>query len=185
MTGQRRVTTRTQPCDGAQARKRLADARLFLELAETVDDASARESLGVSAANAVLAALLANAHAARTIATRRSLWRRCSRAATMRRKRSGGSWPSRVRPHHGLARELRARDPPSPEARGVRRSGRQPHRVTPYRQPAYFAYAAQMRLTKHTRTRPLTHRAQERRHIQALLRALCQTRTGDPFLRWT
>jgi hypothetical protein len=59
MTGQRRVKTRTQPCDGAQARKRLADARLFLELAETVDDASAPESLGVSAANAVLGAIAA------------------------------------------------------------------------------------------------------------------------------
>jgi hypothetical protein len=36
MTGRRRVKTRTQVRDAAQARKRLADARLFLELAETV-----------------------------------------------------------------------------------------------------------------------------------------------------
>jgi hypothetical protein len=59
MTGRRRVKTRTEACDAAQARKRLADARLFLELAETVDDASAAESLGVSAANAVLAGIAA------------------------------------------------------------------------------------------------------------------------------
>jgi hypothetical protein len=59
MSGRRRVKTRTQTCDAAQARKRLADARLFLELAETVDDAGAAESLGVSAANAVLAGIAA------------------------------------------------------------------------------------------------------------------------------
>ena len=59
MSGWRRVKTRTQACDAAQARKRLADARLFLELADTVDDANAPESLGVSAANAVLAGIAA------------------------------------------------------------------------------------------------------------------------------
>ena len=59
MSGRRRVKTRTQACDAAQARKRLADARLFLELADTVDDANAPESLGVSAANAVLAGIAA------------------------------------------------------------------------------------------------------------------------------
>lgn len=59
MSGRRRVKTRTQKCDVAQARKRLADARLFLELAETVDDAGAAEWLGVSAANAVLAGIAA------------------------------------------------------------------------------------------------------------------------------
>jgi hypothetical protein len=59
MSGRRRVKTRTQTCDAAQARKRLADARLFLELAKTVDDSGAPESLGVSAANAVLAGIAA------------------------------------------------------------------------------------------------------------------------------
>jgi hypothetical protein len=53
------VKTRTQRCDTAQARKRLTDARLFLELAETVDEAGTAESLGVSAANAVLAGIAA------------------------------------------------------------------------------------------------------------------------------
>ena len=37
MSGSRRVKTRTQPCDARHARKRLADARKFLELADTVD----------------------------------------------------------------------------------------------------------------------------------------------------
>jgi hypothetical protein len=59
MSGRRRVKTGTQRCDAGQARKRLADARLFLELAETVDDVSAPESLGVSAANAALAGIAA------------------------------------------------------------------------------------------------------------------------------
>ena len=59
MTDRRRIKTRTQSCNAAQARKRLADARLFLELAENVDDAGAPESLGVSAANAVLSGIAA------------------------------------------------------------------------------------------------------------------------------
>jgi hypothetical protein len=59
MSGRRRVKTRTQTCDAAQARKRLADARLFLELAETVDDVGNPESPGVSATNAVLAGIAA------------------------------------------------------------------------------------------------------------------------------
>jgi hypothetical protein len=59
MSIRRRVKTRTQECDAAQARKRLADARLFLELAETVDDARDADSLSVSAANAVLAGIAA------------------------------------------------------------------------------------------------------------------------------
>jgi hypothetical protein len=59
MSRSRRVKTRTQRCGTAEARKRLTDARLFLELAETVDDARTAESLGVSAANAVLAGIAA------------------------------------------------------------------------------------------------------------------------------
>lgn len=59
MSGRRRVKTRTQACTAAQARKRLADARAFLELAETMDDRSAPESLGVAAANAVPAGIAA------------------------------------------------------------------------------------------------------------------------------
>ena len=43
----------------AHARKRLADARKFLELAETVADANEPTSLGVSSANAVLAGIAA------------------------------------------------------------------------------------------------------------------------------
>jgi hypothetical protein len=59
MSSRRRVKTRTQRCDAAQAPKRLADAGAFLKLAETVDETSAPESLGVSAANAVLAGIAA------------------------------------------------------------------------------------------------------------------------------
>ena len=59
MSPARRVKTRTQPCTREQARKRLADARKFLELAELVDDGSESASLGVSAANAVLAGIAA------------------------------------------------------------------------------------------------------------------------------
>jgi hypothetical protein len=59
MTPARRVKTRTQPCTLEQARKRLADARKFLELAEVVDDESETAALGVSAANAVLAGIAA------------------------------------------------------------------------------------------------------------------------------
>jgi hypothetical protein len=55
----RRVKTRTQSCTPEQARKRLADARKFLELAVLVDDDSEPASLGVSAANAVLAGIAA------------------------------------------------------------------------------------------------------------------------------
>ena len=43
----------------AHARKRLADARKFLELAEMVADPNEPTSLGVSAANAVLAGIAA------------------------------------------------------------------------------------------------------------------------------
>jgi hypothetical protein len=53
------VKTRTQPCDAAQARKRLGDARAFLELAELVDDDAPSESIRASAANAVLAGIAA------------------------------------------------------------------------------------------------------------------------------
>lgn len=59
MSARRRVKTHTQPCDAAQARKRLADARAFLDLAELVDVGAPPESLGVSAANAVLAGIAA------------------------------------------------------------------------------------------------------------------------------
>ena len=59
MSGSRRVKTRTQPCDARHARKRLADARKFLELADTVADPDQPTSLGVSAANAVLAGIAA------------------------------------------------------------------------------------------------------------------------------
>ena len=59
MTSRRTVKTRTQSCGAAQAQKRLADACIFLELAETVHDASAPQSLGVSAANAALAGIAA------------------------------------------------------------------------------------------------------------------------------
>jgi hypothetical protein len=55
----RRVKTRTQPCTADQARKRLADARKFLELAELVDDEPESTSLGVSSANAALAGIAA------------------------------------------------------------------------------------------------------------------------------
>lgn len=54
----RRVKTRTQVCTAAEARKRLADARAFLDLAETVDDAGS-VAPGVAAANAVLAGIAA------------------------------------------------------------------------------------------------------------------------------
>ena len=56
MTPARRVKTRTQPCTPEQARKRLADARKSLELAELVDDDTDTAGLGVSAANAGIAA---------------------------------------------------------------------------------------------------------------------------------
>lgn len=46
MSARRRVKTHTQPCDAAQARKRLADARAFLDLAELVDVGAPPESLG-------------------------------------------------------------------------------------------------------------------------------------------
>lgn len=59
MSAGRRVKTRTQPCTPEQARKRLADARKFLELAELVDDEADTAALGVSTANAVLAGIAA------------------------------------------------------------------------------------------------------------------------------
>jgi hypothetical protein len=59
MSSARRVKTRTQPCTADQARKRLADARKFLELAELVDDEPESTSFGVSSANAVLAGIAA------------------------------------------------------------------------------------------------------------------------------
>jgi hypothetical protein len=59
MTPARRVKTRTQPCSGDQARKRLADARQFLELAELASDDTETASFGVSAANSVLAGIAA------------------------------------------------------------------------------------------------------------------------------
>jgi hypothetical protein len=59
MTPARRVKTRTQPCTDDQAGKRFADARQFLELAELVSDDAEVASVGVSAANAVLAGIAA------------------------------------------------------------------------------------------------------------------------------
>lgn len=59
MSPSRRVKTRTQSCTPEQARKRLADARKFLELAELVDDEDDAAALGVSTANAVLAGIAA------------------------------------------------------------------------------------------------------------------------------
>jgi hypothetical protein len=53
------VKTRTQPCTGEQARKRLADAHKFLELAELAGDKPEPVSFGVSCANAVPAGIAA------------------------------------------------------------------------------------------------------------------------------
>lgn len=52
--------SRTQPCDAIHARKRLEDARKFLEVAEMVDDEPIMISAGVSAAIAVLAGIAAS-----------------------------------------------------------------------------------------------------------------------------
>jgi len=52
--------TRTQACSGDDARKRLQDARKFLEIAEMVDDEPAVISAGVSASLAVLAGIAAS-----------------------------------------------------------------------------------------------------------------------------
>ncbi len=51
---------RTQDCAHQDARKRLADARKFLEVAELVDDEPVRVSSGVSASLAVLAGIAAS-----------------------------------------------------------------------------------------------------------------------------
>ncbi len=51
--------TRTQRCSREQARKRLQDARKFLEVAELVDDEPLQISSGVSASLAVLAGIAA------------------------------------------------------------------------------------------------------------------------------
>jgi hypothetical protein len=59
MSPARRVKTRTQPCTPAQAHKRLADARKFLELAELVSEESDVTSFNVAAANAALAGIAA------------------------------------------------------------------------------------------------------------------------------
>jgi hypothetical protein len=88
MSSRRRVKTRTQRCDAAQARKRLADARLFLELAETVDEAGGPEWLSVSAANAVHAGI-----AAADAACCRALGERSRRPS--RRHEAGGSGAAR------------------------------------------------------------------------------------------
>jgi hypothetical protein len=72
MTSKRRVKTRTRPCDAAQARKRLGDARAFVEVAGLVDEGASPESLGVSATTAVLAGI-----AAADAACCRALGERC------------------------------------------------------------------------------------------------------------
>src|SRR5687767_4673403 len=59
MSPARRVKTRTQPCTAEHARKRLDDARRFLELAELVGDELEAASYGVSCANAALAGIAA------------------------------------------------------------------------------------------------------------------------------
>ena len=59
MSPARRVKTRTQPCTPEQARKRLADARKFLELAELAGEESDVTSFNVAAANAALAGIAA------------------------------------------------------------------------------------------------------------------------------
>lgn len=52
--------TRTQSCSAVDARKRLQDARKFLEVAEMVDDEPVLISAGVSASLAVLAGIAAS-----------------------------------------------------------------------------------------------------------------------------
>lgn len=52
--------TRTQHCSREHARKRIQDARKFLEVAELVDDEPAVVSAGVSASLAVLAGIAAS-----------------------------------------------------------------------------------------------------------------------------
>ena len=59
MSPARRVRTRTQPCTAEQARKRLADARKFLELAELAGGESDATSSNVATANAALAGIAA------------------------------------------------------------------------------------------------------------------------------
>lgn len=54
------LRARTQPCSRQQARKRLQDARKFLEVAELVDDDPLQISSGVSASLAVLAGIAAS-----------------------------------------------------------------------------------------------------------------------------
>jgi hypothetical protein len=51
---------RTQACSPEQARRRLEDARKFLDVAELVDDEPLRISSGVSASLAVLAGIAAS-----------------------------------------------------------------------------------------------------------------------------
>ena len=63
MSARRRVKTRTQACDAEDARKRLADARGVLELAELFAAAAPAGALGVSAATAGLAGSAAAAAA--------------------------------------------------------------------------------------------------------------------------
>jgi hypothetical protein len=59
MSPARRVRTRTESCTPEQARKRLADARKFLELAELAREESDVTSFNVAAANAALAGIAA------------------------------------------------------------------------------------------------------------------------------
>lgn len=54
------LKTRTQRCSPAQPRKRLQDARKFLEVADIVDDEPTAGSTGVSASLAVLAGIAAS-----------------------------------------------------------------------------------------------------------------------------
>jgi hypothetical protein len=54
------MTTRVQACDGADARVRLDQARLFLDVAETVHDNDLDASLSVAASLCVLAGIAAS-----------------------------------------------------------------------------------------------------------------------------
>jgi len=101
---------RTQDCAHQDARKRLADARKFLEVAELVDDEPVRVSSGVSASLAVLAGIAASDAACCAALGRRSRGDSHAEAAELLSVIEPGAVATELREHISHAPTKKALD---------------------------------------------------------------------------
>ena len=176
-----------------------ADARAQLDLAELATAGSSAEEKKAAASCAVLAGIAAaDAACCKSLGRRSRSQDHRDAVALVRQVAPGGADAAKQlerllglkdQAQYGFedigGQRLPDRATSGTSARRGSPSASRSLRATadPFRKRAYFAYAAQKRPTNAKRTQPPTHRAPRKaRKSRPFLRALCRTRTGDPFL---